>query len=108
MELSELERDVLRVLKIYRRRKRVTMDGDWMALKMGEEVGELIRAYLRMRDRPAEMRRRSIELADEAADVLCVLLAFCAVHGVDIEGAIERKWLCHLRRTPSRSSRPTR
>jgi NTP pyrophosphatase (non-canonical NTP hydrolase) len=34
--------------------------------------------------------------ADEAADVLCMLLLYCRHHGIDPEAAVARKWLSWL------------
>lgn len=80
---------------------------DWLMLKLQEEVGELAQAYLattgRQRDKghsPEEIERRfSLELAD----ALGMLLALAEATGVDIEQAIDDKWLIWDRRESQRA-----
>ncbi|AYM56460.1 MULTISPECIES: MazG nucleotide pyrophosphohydrolase domain-containing protein [Agrobacterium] len=77
-------------------------DPDWYMLKLQEEVGEVTQAWNRLTGRgrikgrsKEEMKR---DLADETADLLGHVLLLAHYNGLDIEGAIERKW----RFTPSK------
>ncbi len=77
-------------------------DPDWYMLKLQEEVGEVTQAWNRLTGRgrikcrsKEEMKR---DLADETADLLGHVLLLAYYNGLDIEGAIERKW----RFTPSK------
>ena len=72
MTLSDLSASVLRISDIYAREHGIERDRDWALLKMQEELGDL---------------------ADEAADVLGMLLIYCDRAGIDIEDAMRRKWL---------------
>ncbi|SFS10983.1 hypothetical protein SAMN04487783_1493 [Agrococcus baldri] len=80
---------------------------DWLVLKLQEEVGELVQAYLaktgRQRDKghsPEEIDRR---YALELADAVGMLLALAEATGVDIEQAIDDKWLVWDRRGSQRA-----
>ncbi|MBK8083151.1 MAG: phosphoribosyl-ATP pyrophosphohydrolase [Devosia sp.] len=99
--LAELTQRVARVSDIYARRCDIRRDDDWYALKLQEEAGELVAAYLKLTGRgrtgetgPAE--RRSA-MADEVADLLAQLLLFARHHEVDVLSALDSKWFVHLR-----------
>ena len=102
-DLRELTVKVGQVSDIYAERNGIARDDDWYALKLQEELGELMADYLRLTGRgrakgkePAVIAQT---MADEAADVLAQLLLFCQRHGIDIEAALERKWLRFLDKT---------
>lgn len=71
-------------------------DPDWFVLKLQEEVGELIQAWIRRtgRGRQSETQasEHALRLADETADVLGHVLLFAHQHDLDLAAAIERKW----------------
>lgn len=84
-------------------------DGDWLLLKVQEEVGELSQAWLaktgRQRDKghtPDEINQR---FEHELADALGMLFALAVETGVDIERAIDAKWLVWDRRDEQRADR---
>ncbi|WP_298161384.1 phosphoribosyl-ATP pyrophosphohydrolase [Brevundimonas sp.] len=92
MILSELSEKVARISDIYAAEHGIDRSGDWAILKLQEELGELTAEHLRLsgraRGEPSEQA-----LADEAADVLGMLLIYCDRAGIDIEQAMQRKWL---------------
>ena len=90
--LSELSASVLRISDIYAREHDIERDRDWALLKMQEELGELTAEHLRLSSR-ARGEGDPAALADEAADVLGMLLIYCDRAGIDIEDAMRRKWL---------------
>ena len=92
MNLSDLTASVLRISDIYAREHSIDRDRDWALLKLQEELGELTAEHLRMSGR-ARGAADAGKLGDEAADVLGMLLIYCQMAGVDIEQAIQRKWL---------------
>ena len=96
--LEELAVDVKRVSDIYAARNNVRLDNDWHALKLQEELGELIAEFVRAtgrgRERPGADARTA--MADEAADLFAHLLLFCAQNRIDLEAALERKWFKYL------------
>jgi NTP pyrophosphatase (non-canonical NTP hydrolase) len=97
--LRNLSIDVQAVYRRYVAHYQLVTDDAWFVLKLGEEVGELVRAFVRLRDRPlAAEERRALEdnFAEECADVLCMLILVAARNGVDLATAVEKKWLSRL------------
>jgi len=92
LNLADLSRDVLRISDIYAREHNIERSGDWALLKVQEELGELTAEHLRMSGR-ARGAADAGKLGDEAADVLGMLLIYCDRAGIDIEAAMQRKWL---------------
>jgi NTP pyrophosphatase (non-canonical NTP hydrolase) len=94
--LSELSASVLRISDIYAREHGIDRDkaaaGDWALLKLQEELGELTAEHLRMSGR-ARGAADARAIADEAADVMGMLLIYCDRAGVDLEQAMRDKWL---------------
>ena len=97
MHLKTLQADVLRISDIYAREHAIDRDRDWALLKLQEELGELTAEHLRMSGR-ARGAADAGKLGDEAADVLGMLLIYCDRAGVDLERAMQRKWLHWLER----------
>ena len=96
MDLKTLQADVLRISDIYAAEHRIDRDkagaGDWALLKLQEELGELTAEHLRLSSR-ARGEPNAEALGDEAADVLGMLLIYCARAGIDLNDAMQRKWL---------------
>lgn len=92
MDLRSLQADVLRISDIYAAEHQIDRDRDWALLKLQEELGELTAEHLRLSGR-ARGTPNPDALGDEAADVLGMLLIYCAGAGVDLETAMRRKWL---------------
>ncbi len=98
MTLSDLTASVLRISDIYAREHAIDRDRDWALLKLQEELGELTAEHLRMSGRARGVADAG-KLGDEAADVLGMLLIFCDRAGIDLEQAMQRKWLHWLETT---------
>ncbi|MFZ4164055.1 phosphoribosyl-ATP pyrophosphohydrolase [Brevundimonas sp. NPDC058933] len=96
MKIADLKADVLRISDIYAREHSIDRDragnGDWALLKLQEELGEMTKEHLNLSGR-ARGKPDAEALADEAADVLGMLLIYCERAGIDIEAAMQRKWL---------------
>ena len=92
MNLKDLQADVLRISDIYAAEHDIDRDRDWALLKMQEELGELTAEHLRLTGR-ARGAPDSQALGDEAADVLGMLLIYCARAGINLDQAMQRKWL---------------
>ncbi|WP_292070608.1 phosphoribosyl-ATP pyrophosphohydrolase [Brevundimonas sp. UBA7534] len=92
MDMKALQADVLRISDIYAAEHAIDRDRDWALLKLQEELGELTAEHLRLSQR-ARGAPDPLALGDEAADVLGMLLIYCARAGVDLEEAMRRKWL---------------
>ncbi|RZJ01796.1 MAG: phosphoribosyl-ATP pyrophosphohydrolase [Brevundimonas sp.] len=92
MHLKTLQADVLRISDIYAEQHGIERSADWALLKVQEELGELTAEHLRMSGR-ARGTADAGKLGDEAADVLGMLLIYCDRVGIDLEQAMQRKWL---------------
>jgi len=92
MKLTELTASVLRISDIYAREHSIDRDRDWALLKLQEELGELTKEHLNLSGR-ARGKPDPQALGDEAADVLGMLLIYCDHAGIDLEAAMQRKWL---------------
>ena len=78
----------------------IDRSGDWHLLKLQEEMGELTQAYLTASGRtrrPADEKARE-ELALEMADTLGMLLLLARDEGIDLDAAVQTKWLSWLER----------
>ena len=66
-------------------------------LKLQEEMGELVQAFIDLhgmgRDRGLGEDDKAQAFQDELADVLGQVLLLARQHDVDIEAAVEQKWL---------------
>jgi len=93
--LGELAERVGAVSDLYAARFDIARDADWYLIKLQEELGELAQAHLRLSGRGRGVADETAR-ADEAADVLCMLLLYCRRHGIDLDAAVARKWLAHL------------
>ena len=98
LDLKTLQTSVLRISDIYAREHAIDRDRDWALLKLQEELGELTVEHLRMSGR-ARGAADAAKLGDEAADVLGMLLIYCDRAGIDLEQAMQRKWLHWLEKT---------
>lgn len=97
--LGELAGQIGRVSDIYARNYDIDRSGDWHLLKLQEEMGELTQAYLTAtgrtrRDAGPDARA---DMAREMADVLGMLLLLARDEGIDLDRAVEEKWLSWLK-----------
>ncbi len=100
LTLPALTERVEAVSALYARKFGIERDPDWFVLKLAEEMGELTQAYLtttgrtRPRAAPGEVPDDGrAALAAEVADVLAHLLLLARSQGIDVERAVEEKWL---------------
>lgn len=104
LTLAGLTADVLRISNIYAVEHNIDRDRDWALLKLQEELGELTAEHLRLTGRARGMPDEQA-LGDEAADVLGMLLIYCARSGIDLETAMQRKWLKWLKPADAMSAK---
>ncbi|WP_265520150.1 MazG nucleotide pyrophosphohydrolase domain-containing protein [Oerskovia flava] len=101
LTVSEVSDRVEAISALYARKFGIERDPDWFALKLAEEVGELVQAFLATtrRTRPRVGTGANLPdgadpaFADEVADVLAHLLLLARSQGVDVDAAVRRKWL---------------
>jgi NTP pyrophosphatase (non-canonical NTP hydrolase) len=85
----------------------IQRSGDWVALKLCEEAGEVVQSYIRATGRSrhglidTEQGRQAI--ADELADLIGMIFILATEAGLDADRdlipAIEKKWHTSLRQT---------
>ncbi|WP_372498032.1 MazG nucleotide pyrophosphohydrolase domain-containing protein [Sinomonas terrae] len=97
MNLEQLASEVEAVSRIYASRHGIERSPEWLVLKLHEEVGELTQAFL-MKTGQARVKGQSdsdleASLEAELADVLAQALLIGHHFGIDMEQAVERKWL---------------
>jgi NTP pyrophosphatase (non-canonical NTP hydrolase) len=97
MNLEQLGSEVEAVSRIYASRHGIERSPEWLVLKLHEEVGELTQAFL-MKTGQARAKGQSeseldASLEAELADVLAQALLIGQHFGIDVQQAVERKWL---------------
>lgn len=97
VHIRELSRHLEEVSALYARRHQIDRNDDWYMLKLNEEVGELTQAFLaragQARDKGASPSELDAAVRDELADVFAQVLLCARRFGVDIEQAVEQKWM---------------
>ena len=90
-----------KIIVTYSDRFQIKRDADWYLLKIQEELGELVSCHLKLTERGrlenVDLKDISLNLEEEIADVLAMILLFAKHKGIDPEGAIRQKWFKHLK-----------
>ncbi|ACG77232.1 conserved hypothetical protein [Phenylobacterium zucineum HLK1] len=95
LTFAEVSDAAEKISDIYAGKYAIDRDDDWFLLKLQEELGELSQAHLRLSGR-GRGEASEQDRADEAADVLCMLLLYCRRFGIDPDAAVRKKWLSWL------------
>jgi NTP pyrophosphatase (non-canonical NTP hydrolase) len=97
---KELSDRIGQVGDLYARVHAIERSADWYLLKLTEELGELTAEHLLMAGRAKPNADGSggtrEALENEAADLFGQFVLYLRANEIDIEAAIERKWLRHL------------
>ena len=98
MEFNELQSKVMANAFDYGKRYGVEIDQNFALLKLYEEVGEFAQAVLihRHKSRPEKYlpeEQSKAELSKELADIIGMALVNAHLLGIDMEEAIDRKWI---------------
>lgn len=102
MTLKQLARDTESISHNYTAEKGISPTDEWYLLKIQEELGEVVQAYLTLKGQKqsksssTDNPRKALE--NEIADLLCHTLVFAKSQNIDIEKAIKRKWLSYLKK----------
>ena len=98
--LADMASKCQRITKMYQAEFGIEPEQGWHMLKLTEELGELTAAHLELSGQGRRKGKSDEELkanlAEEAADVLGFLLAYCAEQGIDPEQALADKWFKYL------------
>ncbi|MBU4274433.1 hypothetical protein KKE19_01320 [Patescibacteria group bacterium] len=98
MEFKEIQKKVINNAINYGKKYNVKIDEDFALFKLYEEVGELAQSVLihRKKCRPEKYlpeEKSKEELAKELADVLGMIIVNAYLLDIDLEDAINRKWI---------------
>ncbi len=98
MDFKELQKKVIKNALHYGKKYNVQIDEDFALLKLYEEVGELAQAVLihRKKSRPEKYVSIEIskkEVAKELADVVGMVMVNAYLLEIDLEEAIDKKWI---------------
>lgn len=98
MELKKIQKQVAEVFLGHLKNDKIALSDDYLILKIGEEVGELMQAYLVYKKRCRPEKYFSKEMAEigfakELADVIGLVFAIATVLDIDLEEAITKKWI---------------
>lgn len=97
---KELSDRIGQVGELYARVHGIHRSADWYLLKLTEELGELTAEHLLLEGRAKPNADGSggtrEALENEAADLFGQFVRYLRANEIDIEAAIERKWLRHL------------
>jgi NTP pyrophosphatase (non-canonical NTP hydrolase) len=98
MDFKEIEGKVIQNANDYGKKYNVEIDEDFALLKLYEEVGELAQAILihRKKCRPEKYLADEVskdEVAKELADVVGMAIVNAHLLGIDLEAAIDKKWI---------------
>lgn len=101
MTIMEFSEKAKRVDDEYRKQFNLPpITGDWLLLKLQEELGETARAHLaltkRTRHKIESLEAGKRALAEEIADVFAYTLLFARENDIDLEQAIIDKWFKYL------------
>ncbi|WP_146341449.1 MULTISPECIES: MazG nucleotide pyrophosphohydrolase domain-containing protein [Nesterenkonia] len=97
MQISEIIDALEPISSRYAQSNSIDRTSEWFMLKLQEEVGELTQAFIDLRgmgrDRGTTEKQRRDAFDAEVADVLGQLLLLAHHNDVDVEQAVEEKWL---------------
>lgn len=97
MQISEVAEILEPISRRYAEHNSIDRSSEWFMLKLQEEIGELTQAFIDLhgmgRDRGTTEEERQQALETEFADVLGQLMLFAKHHGIDVDRAMEQKWL---------------
>lgn len=98
MEFQELQKLVVANALNYGEKYNVKIDEDFAILKLYEELGEFSQAMLihRRKSRPEKHLPEELskeEVAKELADVLGMTIVTANLLGIDLEKALDKKWI---------------
>lgn len=96
MDVHDLTEKIEKVSQDYSKKYKFERDSDWFVLKLQEELGELIQAYLMVKGKARQKGKSKEEVRDEfeneVADVLAHTLLLAKHFHVDLDKVFEGKW----------------
>lgn len=109
MEIQDLIQKIEAVSQTYAKQYKIKRSPSWFILKLQEEMGELTQSYLMLKGKGRSKNKSKAELRSdfekEMADVFCHVLLLAKSNTVDIERAVDDKWLSWYRKMNAKSPR---
>ena len=103
-DINSLVEKCEEVSSTYASRNEIERTQDWFLFKLQEELGELTKSYVNYRGlgRKTEKTPQQLkqDLSDELADVFGHVLLFAKHNEINLEKALQDKWLKYLGRSP--------
>ena len=101
MTFEEMQSGILKVAETYSERFNVKIDHDFAVLKLFEEVGEYAQAVIVHKKKSKPKKYVSEEevkknLGEELADIIGMAIINADLFDIDIQKAINEKWLKKL------------
>ena len=97
MELQNLIDKVDKVSAQYCRKFDIERNNEWFLLKIQEELGELVQAYLELnqKTRPRDNNKEQLKesFINELTDLMCLIMSMSKHNNIDLERTIQEKWL---------------
>jgi len=102
MKLKDLQKKVVQNALNYGKEYNIKIDREFAMLKLYEELGEFAQAVLisEKKSRPEKYiseEKAKDEMAKELADVMGMVLVNAHLLDIDLEEALEKKWLNNKR-----------
>ncbi len=98
MNFEELQKRIIDIFKEGLERDNIKTNDDYFVMKIGEEVGELVQSYLvyKKQCRPVKYLQdgeAKKAVAKELSDVLALVFMIAHTLDINLEEAIEKKWI---------------
>lgn len=98
MEFKEIQQKIVENAIRYGKKYNIEIDEGFALIKLYEEVGEFSQALLihKKKSRPEKYVTESIskrELAEELADIIGMVVVNAHLLDIDLEEAIDKKWI---------------
>lgn len=96
--IKNLSQDVMNIMKSYTEQDNISLNTDFAIKKLVEEVGEFVQESM-IYDRQSRKEKfisrefHKKRLSHELADVVCIALLNAELYDIDIEQAIQEKWM---------------
>jgi NTP pyrophosphatase (non-canonical NTP hydrolase) len=98
MDVNQLAASLEILSKQYAQRYQIDRTGQWLMLKLMEEVGELTQVFLKQSGQTRDIRTEGdakCAFENELADVLGMTLLVAREFDLDIDAGLQRKWFSH-------------
>lgn len=98
MDIDKLQNRVVKIFMKNAKRDKIKITDDYLVLKLTEELGEFVQAYLmhQKRCRPEKFTTQQKSkklLSKELADVVCLIFAISRKLNINLEEALVKKYI---------------